>query len=255
MRDLHVHTDFCDGTASPQAFVDAAIKKGMEEIGFSGHSYTFFDESYCIKKDRIAEYKAEIAQLKEEYAGKIKILCGIEQDYYSDAPTDGFDYVIGSVHYIKAGDCYFPIDEDAKTLKRLCTLHYGGDFYALCEDYFALVADVAKKTNADIIGHFDLITKFNEGFCLFDENHPRYITASRAAADKLLSTKIPFEINTGAVFRGYRSEAYPSRKILEYIAKNNGKSILSGDAHSTDALCFEFGKYADLAKKLGIETV
>lgn len=44
--------------------------------------------------------------------------------------------------------------------------HYGGDYYAFAEDYYTLERDVVDRTGADIIGHFDLITKFNEGDAL-----------------------------------------------------------------------------------------
>ena len=49
-RDFHVHTTFCDGINTPEEIVISAISRGMDKIGFSGHSYTFFDEEYCMKK-------------------------------------------------------------------------------------------------------------------------------------------------------------------------------------------------------------
>ena len=88
-QDLHVHTTFCDGKNSPEEMVCAALEQGLWRIGFSAHSHTFFDESYCLKKERYGEYRAEIARLKEAYGDKISILCGVEQDRYSTAPTQG----------------------------------------------------------------------------------------------------------------------------------------------------------------------
>ena len=46
--DFHVHTTFCDGQASPEEMVRAALEQGMDAIGFSGHSRTAFDESWCM---------------------------------------------------------------------------------------------------------------------------------------------------------------------------------------------------------------
>ncbi len=251
MKDLHVHTTFCDGKNTPEEVVLAAISKGLDTIGFSAHSYTFFDESYCMKKESIESYKSEISALKEKYSGKIEILCGVEQDFYSEMPTDEFDYIIGSVHYLKVGNDYFSIDDDAEILKASCEKYYGGDIYSLCEDYYRTVSRVFQKTNADIIGHFDLVTKFNEKKPLFDENNPRYISAYRAAIDELIKCNIPFEINTGAISRGYKSVPYPSQEILEYIKDKGGNVILSSDSHSKDTLCFEFEKYLSFAKSLG----
>ena len=48
LREFHVHTNFSDGRDTPEEMVRAAIARGMTEIGFSDHSPTWFDESYCI---------------------------------------------------------------------------------------------------------------------------------------------------------------------------------------------------------------
>ena len=112
-----------------------------------------------------------------------------------------------------------------------------------------------RKTNADIIGHFDLITKFNEGNRFFDEDNPRYISACNDALDSLLETGKPFEINTGAVSRGWRKSPYPSAKILEYIASHNGSVILSSDSHSKDTLMYKFAECEELAQNLGLRVV
>ena len=240
LSDLHVHTSFSDGADEPEAMVLAAIEKNMDTIGFSDHSYTFFDESYCMKKEKISAYKSEISRLKEKYKDKINILCGIEQDFYSNEPTDGYDYAIGSVHYLKEGDDYFPVDEGNDCLINAANKYYGGDIYKLCEVYFDTVS---KIRNVDIIGHFDLITKFNESTPIFDEKSERYVAAYKKALDALLKLNIPFEINTGMVFRGLKSLPYPSPDILDYIIKNGGKTVLSSDAHCKDALMFNFSKY------------
>lgn len=240
--DFHIHTTYCDGSDSAENIVKEAINKNIKRIGFSGHSYTFFDESYCMTESGTKEYKAEIARLKEKYKDKIEILCGVEQDYYSKAPTDGYDYVIGSVHYLKADGEYFPIDESADILLAAAKKHYGGDIYALAEDYFETVSHIK---GADIIGHFDLITKFNEVQKLFDEKNERYVAAYKKAVDTLLIQNVPFEINTGAISRGYRTAPYPSTDIVRYIRENGGRTILSSDSHQKETLCFEFEKYKD----------
>lgn len=242
LRDLHVHTTFSDGRNTPEEMVQAAIAHGLETLGFSDHSYTAFDESWCMKKGDIPAYRACIGALKERYRGRIKILCGIEQDFYSEEPTEGYDYVIGSVHYIRAREEYIPVDESPEILLAAAEKHFGGDLYALIGEYYRTVARVVQKTGADIIGHFDLITKFNEGGALFDEADPRYIAASRAAADALLKTGKPFEINTGAISRGYRTTPYPSMALRDYIREKGGCFLLSSDSHAKESLCFQFEK-------------
>jgi len=116
--DFHVHTRFCDGANTVREMVESAIEKGLSAIGFSAHSYTFFDESYCMKKEQTEQYKAEVLACKEEYRDKIRVLLGIEQDLYSDMPTDGYDYVIGSVHYLKKDGAYYSVDSSAEGFQK-----------------------------------------------------------------------------------------------------------------------------------------
>ncbi len=244
--DLHVHSVFSDGKDEPRDIVLAAIEKGVKTLGFSDHSYTEFDERYCIQKDKQAEYMKTVNDLKNEFSGKIKILCGTEQDFYSTAPTRGYDYVIGSVHYILKGGEYIPVDETADILKQAAKDYFSGDIMSLCEAYFEEVGEVYEKTKCDIVGHFDLITKFNEQEKLFDETDPRYINACKKAVDRIIKNCKVFEINTGAISRGYRTTPYPSDEIRDYIRQKGGKLILSSDSHQKETLCFEFDKFRSL---------
>ena len=244
--DLHVHSVFSDGRDTPRDIVISAIEKGVKTLGFSDHSYTEFDERYCIQRDKQAEYIRTINELKNEFSDKIKILCATEQDFYSTAPTSGYDYVIGSVHYVLIDGEYIPVDETADILKQAADKYFSGDILSLCEAYFENVGKVYEKTKCDIVGHFDLITKFNEQEQLFDENDPRYIRAYRKAVDKIIEGCKVFEINTGAISRGYRTTPYPSENIRSYIRQKGGKFILSSDSHKKETLCFEFDKFRNL---------
>ena len=244
LKDYHVHTAFSDGADTPEQVVLAALKKGLAEIGFSDHSYISLPSEIVYWKEKESEplYKAEIARLKEKYKDKIKILCGIEQDYFSDHPAEGYDYIIGAVHFIKAGDILIGVDEPPEyTLK-----HFGGDIYTFTEEYYKLVACVAEVTNCDIIAHFDLVAKYNDGGALFDESHPRYVKAWRSAADALLKTGKPFEINTGAMAKGVKASPYPSAEITAYLKERGARFILAGDSHKKEDLCFGFEEYRHL---------
>ena len=240
-KDLHAHSTYCDGKCSPEEMVKAAIEKGLTVFGISGHSYTAFDKSYCMQLADIPRFIAEMRYLRAKYFDRIHVLCGTEQDYYSDYPTDAFDYVIGSVHYLHFSDAYIPVDWYADTLRKAAEQYCGGDIYALCEEYYRTVGDVVNKTGCDLIGHFDLISKFNGAPApLFDERHPRYVAAWQRAVDQLLPTGVPFELNTGGVYRGYKDTPYPSPEIQTYILRHGGRLVPSSDAHTTDAIAFGF---------------
>lgn len=245
LSNYHTHTVFCDGKNTPEELVQEALRLGCPEIGFSGHSYTFFDESYCMSPEGTEEYRACIRELQQKYEGRIRIRLGVEQDYYSEEPTAEYEYVIGSVHYVKKGTEYLPVDESRERQQQVIRQYYNGDFYSFAEDYFETAADLYRKTRCDIIGHFDLIAKFNEGGILFDPEHPRYRTAADRALQTLLQTPVRFEWNTGGIARGYRTEAYPAENITRQICAAGKKPLFSSDCHEAARLLFGADLYEE----------
>lgn len=244
--DLHMHTTFCDGKNTPEEMVVSAIEKGVKTLGFSTHSYTPFDSGYCIKD--IDGYKMEINRLKCKYKDDINILLGIEADYYSDVSYDDFDYVIGSVHYVLKNGEYIPVDNTAEILTTACEKHYGGNIYGFIKDYYSLVGEINERINPDIIGHIDLVTKFNENEAMFAEND-EYLAYACEAVDKLLKKQnTVFEMNTGAISRKKRTTPYPSIFVLSHIIENGGKITLSSDSHSKDFIGFRFDECIDILR-------
>lgn len=253
--DFHVHTTFCDGESTAEEVVLSAMEKGFSVLGFSSHAPMPFETDWCMTEDGAVRYRAEIARLREKYSDRIRIYCGVEQDYFSQSSTEPYDFVIGSVHYVEKEGRYLPIDESRALLLAAVEKHYGGDRLAFAEDYYALVGDVVRRTGADIIGHFDLITKFDAEGALFDTEDPRYVAAWRSAAAALLPSGVPFEINTGAMSRGYRAAPYPAEDILRYLSEHGGCAVLSSDSHRADTLGFCFDKAAAAAARAGLPVV
>lgn len=242
MFDLHMHTVWSDGQNTPEEMVQEAIRKGMETVGISDHSS---GDPCGMKLEQNTAYKAEIARLKDKYAGQIRVLCGLERDFLTDDFTE-YDYTIGSVHWLKMPDGRrISIDWTPEKLREGAVKYFGGDMYSLAEAYYEAESRVEEVTKCDIIGHFDLVTKFNEMDPSFDTRHPRYVKAWQQAADALLKTGVPFEVNFGAKSRGYRKEPYPAPEIREYIRAHGGKMLLSSDAHTKENIAFGFETLED----------
>ena len=117
---------------------------------------------------------------------------------------------------------------------------FDNDVYALVEQYYRIAEDIVRKTNPDIIGHFDLVTKFNEGNRFFSEDHPRYRAAAQHAADVLASENRLFEINTGAMARGYRTAPYPAFHLTQQLVSRGARFVLSSDCHDMAKLDYGF---------------
>ena len=254
LSDFHMHTSFCDGKDTAEEMVLAAIDKGLSMVGICTHSYLDYDLSYCIPRSKIGDYLKTISALKRKYKDKIKILCGVEQDMNSPLPTKDYDYVIGSLHDIDTIDGKVPIDMSEDVFVRCVKQYFGGDYYAYAQSYYQNVANVVDVTKCHIIGHFDLVSKYNDNGKYFDEDNPRYVKAYTDALDKLLLYNVPFEINTGAISRGCKSTVYPNAKMREYILSKGGKFILSSDSHSAENIAFFFDKAIELVPKESLVT-
>lgn len=253
--NYHTHTTFSDGKNTPEEVIQAAIKLGFTSIGISDHAYTEFCTHWVTPRSKMDEYKKALYELKEKYAGKINVYVGIEQDVFADPISDGFEYVIGSVHWLEKNGEYLAVDASRQTLEKAIAEAYGGDADAFAEEYFSLVSTYADDPKVSVVGHFDLVTKFDEkGDPLFRPT-PRYTAAWQSAAKKLMDAGKIFEINTGAISRGHRTTPYPSEEILEFLGKHGAKAIIGSDSHSADTLDCAFLPAEELAKKYGLTLV
>lgn len=242
IANFHTHTVFCDGKNTPEEVVLSAIEKGFSAIGFSGHGYTAFDVRYCMKDT--GGYRSEINRLKEKYKKEIQIYLGIEEDAFHLTDRDGLDYIIGSSHYMYVNDRYYPIDSNYDYFKE-CLAAFDNDTVRFAEAYYSSFCKYIHSRKPDMIGHFDLITKFDEKeACLFLNNDAYHRTAEKYIAEAAESGCL-FEVNTGAIARGLRTSAYPNENLLYVLKKCGARLILSSDSHNKDTLDFGF----DEAKK------
>ena len=103
----------------------------------------------------------------------------------------------------------------------------------------------------DILGHFDLITKNLEKARLFDVESAEYKKAAAEAIDSL-SGKIPlFEVNTGAISRGYRTSPYPTLDLIKEFKARGFGAIISSDCHDGNFLDCGFENARELLRAGG----
>ena len=251
--NFHTHSVYCDGRDTPAEMAEAAFSLGFSALGFSGHRDPAFSD--CgMTPEKEALYRRDIAQLKAEYAGRMEIYCGIEQDLLAGHRDPAYDYAIGSVHWIEKDGLRLCVDWSAEKTQWNVDHVYHGDPYAYAADYFDRVAQVKQVTNCDIIGHFDLLTKFDEDGAVFDQEHPRYRAAVMHALDGLASPGTVFEINTGAMARGYRRTPFPALWILRELRRRNCLVMLNSDCHDRRKLAYGFDEAIALAKEAGFDS-
>ena len=217
LQNLHTHTTYCDGIDTPEQVILTAIDKGFGSIGFSGHSYMYYAEEHSMSLEGTKKYKEEISLLKKKYSDRINIFCGLEVDMYSEIELTGYDYLIGSVHYLKCGDKLIGFDRSEKEVKNVINTYFEGDGMKYARAYYQTLAELPNHGNFDIIGHFDIISKHSENVKFFDETSDEYKSLVLEAAEALRGRIPIFEVNTGAIARGYRTTPYPSTFIMKEL--------------------------------------
>ena len=254
MQNLHTHTLFDDGKHSPDEMALGAVSSGCTSLGFSGHSPlppACDGDAWAMNQGDVPLYRQAILSLREAYAGRLEIFLGLEQDLDSPLPEGNWDYLIGSAHSIWADGLYRSVDlsrdHTAETIRR----HFGGDPYAYTSAYFRRLAEAATLFPGQIVGHLDLVTKFNEGCAMFDDTDRRYLAPAMEAAEVLAEKDLIFEINTGAMSRGYRTVPYPSPALLTFLREKGARICITSDSHSADTVTHAFDSARALARACG----
>jgi histidinol-phosphatase (PHP family) len=249
--NLHNHSTFSDGDHTPEEIVLAAIEKNMLGIGFSDHSYTDFDPSYCMLPERYPEYFRTIDGLKEKYGGQIRVYKGLEQDYYSDADPKDYDYRIASVHYIIEDGVWHPIDHTAHQQQKCIDEAFCGDVMAMAARYYEMLCEHVERCKPTLVGHFDVISKFG----LLPEDSEEYRELARTALKRILRTCPYVEMNTGGIARGFRTMPYPCDYLLDTLRGNGGEVMLGADSHHRDNLIFGFDEAVQRLKRFGFDHI
>lgn len=255
MQNLHIHTTYADGKDSPEQIVLTAIEKGFSSIGFSEHTYMdFSDYPYQMTVEEMFRYEKEIRNLKEKYKGQIDIFCGLEYDLFSDVPTDNFDYLIGSVHYLDLDGKKSGFDRDAETVKNLVDNLFDGDGIRFARKYFETLTLLPEKRSFDILGHFDILTKTNEIRPFIDTSAKEYLDCGYEAIHALKG-KIPlFEVNTGAIARTYRTTPYPQIEFLREFKSCSFGAVITSDCHDREYLDCHYKEAREMLLAAGFDS-
>ncbi|MBN2300986.1 MAG: histidinol-phosphatase HisJ family protein, partial [Lentisphaerae bacterium] len=187
-------------------------------------------------------YRAMIASVRR--TAKLEVLFGIEADYYPGClefqrtwlPSQEFDLVLGSVHYI--GD--WPFDHPSHQSRwKACNVE------AEWRRYFQLVGELADAAIYDVVAHFDLPKKF--GARPPDDT---ILEMAAPALDKVAKAGMGIEINTSGLRKPVR-EIYPSPGILKLAYQRNIPISFASDAHTPEDVGADFRAAMDLAKNSG----
>lgn len=254
-QNLHTHGVLCDGKNEYEDTVRKAMQIGFDSIGFSMHSYIS-----CVKSgggttgDHSEEYKKRISALQRKYDGQIDVFCGLEWDKLSDVSLDGYDYIIGAMHYIQTDAGILSCERNIDTNIREA---FHGDEKAYYKTYYRQYAQMpqAASRTPDIVAHFDLVAKHAGKIDYFDVESKDYQNAALECLHALAEKIRVFEVNTGGIVRGYRDYPYLPPFLLKELKTLGCEVTISSDCHDNRFLNAYFDEAEELIRSCGFDHV
>lgn len=254
---FHSHSRFDDGCGELEPYIISALSKGFGVFGFSAHAPVVFDSDWNMKPESFEEYIRTIGLLKEKYNGIIEIYTGLETDYYPGCidwrVKNGIDYTIGAVHFLKNDKTgvNMPLDGTREEFEDTLKDGFDNDICSLVKAYYGQIREMLIKMPPNIVAHLDVIKKNNANGRYFDEKDDYYREEVLKTLEIISLSNTIVEVNTGGIARGYMSEPYPSKWILESCMEMDIPVMVNSDSHNPDDIDFLYEETCKLLKSIG----
>jgi len=255
---LHTHTNYCDGKASIQCFVDKAISLDMSAIGFSSHAPLNIDVEWAMDSEDVDLYKKEILYLKKKHESVIDIFLSLEIDYVPGFTREfsywknkyQLDYTIGSIHIVKAeNNLMWFLDGPLSNYDNGIVNIFKGNAQKAVEAYYSQLTSMIETQKPDVVAHLDKIVMNNKGR-FFSSKEKWYINLLDKLIPVLKRNNTIVEINTRGIYTKKCNYTFPSDDfILKCIAADIPLTI-STDAHTPEQLLSEFENTRNLLLNL-----
>ncbi|MEA3504222.1 MAG: histidinol-phosphatase [Bacteroidota bacterium] len=262
--NIHTHSTYCDGKASLETMVKAAIAKNFKILGFSSHAPMPFENYFSIvNHTELKKYCDEVRSLAEKYRSQIKIHLSLEIDFISGITTPfasfreecGLDYTIGAVHLVKnnknnlwfidGGDIDI-YDDGLKTL-------FDNDIRKAVKTYYHQVNEMITTQKPDMVAHFDKIKMNNKGR-YFSENEQWYVDLVDETLENIKANNCVMEINTRGIYKGRSEVLFPGTEIIRKAKDLKIPMSLNTDAHHPNDLDGHYDETIKMLNKMGVYT-
>jgi histidinol-phosphatase (PHP family) len=231
-------------------YTEAADAAGIAELGVSEHVYRFRDALAVWDHPFWQEQARDDLGAYCEFVGASPLRLGIEMDFVPGAEERtatlldgcGFDYVIGSVHFV--GDA--AVDHPSYD-----AWERSGDPEEVWRRYFETLAEAARSGLFDILAHPDLVKVWGRGRPL-PERDPRFFY--EPAIEAISDSRIAVEVSTAGL-RKPVGELYPAPAFAEMCIDAGAAFSLSSDAHVPEQVGWEYSAAVETMNEWGIAEV
>ncbi|HEV7527777.1 MAG TPA: histidinol-phosphatase [Solirubrobacteraceae bacterium] len=252
---LHLRPDDLDASADEyfteanfERYRAAASERGIAELGVSEHIYRFeqaldvWQHPFWVPfaKDDLDVYCTFVRE-------RTDLRLGIEADFVPGAEdrianlleARDFDYVVGSVHFIREG----AVDMDDYSV-----WDSGRSVEQIWQRYFQTIGEAARSGLFDILAHADLVKVWGVERPLPEGDLRRYY---ELAIDGIADSGIAVEVSTAGL-RKYVKELYPAPAFLEMCLEAGVPVALSSDAHRPEEIGADYDRALEMLEQLGI---
>jgi histidinol-phosphatase (PHP family) len=252
---LHLRPDGHDALAE-QYYTDANVERyraaaderGIAELGVSEHVYRFeqvldvwehpFWVSYA--HDDLDDYCSFVREQTD-------LRLGIEADFVPGAEdrmanlleARDFDYVIGSVHFIREG----AVDMDDYSV-----WDSGRSVEEIWRRYFQTIGEAARSGLFDVVAHPDLVKMWGPERPRPEGDLRRFY---ELAIDGIAESGIAVELSTAGL-RKRVAELYPAPAFLQMCLEAGAPVALSSDAHRPEDVGADYDQALELLDSLGV---
>ena len=250
--DYHMHLrneqeEIDHSVEAVERFVEWAVARGLDEIGFTEHVYYFrqteglWDVSYQADRclyDLDTYVDAILAAQRQGFPVKL----GLEVDWKPDRVQElrdalapyPWDYLLGSVHFVDG----YGVDGEPKLTDEV-------GVGVAWERYFDELGRAAESGLYDSLSHPDLVKIFGSRVADPSELHARLVSRLDGVC---------LEVSSAGLHKPV-GELYPDPDLLT-IANRNGVTItLASDAHSPQNVGRDLDKAIEHARAAGYETL
>jgi histidinol-phosphatase (PHP family) len=257
LTDYHLHLRTDDPGASAveyfspanvERYREVASERGIAELGVSEHIYRFhqaltvwrhpFWQQYA--KDDLDEYCTFVRE-------ETDLRLGIEADFVPGGEdrmanlleARDFDYVVGSVHFLREG----AVDMDDYSVWKT-----GRSPEEVWRRYFQTIGESARSGLFDVLAHPDLVKYWGDGARRPGGDLRRYY---ELAMDGIAESGIAVEISTAGL-RKPAGELYPAPAFLEMAIEAGARVALSSDAHRPEDVGADYDRALAVLEQLGV---
>jgi histidinol-phosphatase (PHP family) len=253
---LHLRPDGSDAStadyhteANVERYREVAGQRGIAELGVSEHIYRFtqaleiwrhpFWEQFA--HDDLDDYCAFVRERTDLRLGiEADFVPGGEDRTASLLEARDFDYVVGSVHFLREG----AVDMDDYSV-----WDSGRSVEQIWRRYFQTVGESAASGLFDIIAHPDLVKYWSSRQRPLPEGDLRYYY--ELAIEGIAEAGVAVELSTAGL-RKPVGEMYPAPAFLEMCIDAGVPVALSSDAHMPQDVGADYDRALEMLERIGV---